>query len=159
KAAAVAAPAVAADAAALKLAGRVSWRTESGETKPDIGAVVIVWPENWDGATRLSPLGLRPADSDADQAFVTGAVAGMGGGLARTGADGSYHLTLPQWGRYRRLIISRLKARPEKEPLPAAVVGELQQYLSDPVATIGERACSWQPQTIEADNTPADQVF
>ncbi|MDZ4688702.1 MAG: hypothetical protein SH850_26820, partial [Planctomycetaceae bacterium] len=81
------------------------------------------------------------------------------GSLARTSSDGSYRLALPTSGRYRRLIISRLKARPEKEPLPAAVVSELQQYLSDPAAAIGERAYSWQPQTVEAENPPADQVF
>jgi hypothetical protein len=143
-----------------QLTGRVSWRNASGETKPDVGAVVILWPEQWDGATRLSPVGLRPADNESDQAAAAGLVAGMGGHLARTDADGAYELTVPKSGRYRRLIISRLQARPDKAPIPPAVLGELQQYLSDPTAAIGERAYSWQPQTVDTGrNPPADQVF
>ena len=79
---------------------------------------------------------------------------------ARAGADGSYELRVSQPGRYRRLVLSRLQAAPDKEPLPPAIIDELKQYLSDPAATLGERAWSWQPQTLDATKNPAvDQVF
>jgi hypothetical protein len=143
-----------------QLTGRVSWRTDAGETKPDIGAIVIVWPESWDGATRFSPFGLRPADSDADQAAAAGMARGMGGGLAHTSADGTYQLSVSQPGRYRRLMISRLKSRPAATPIPPVVLRELQQYLADPAASLGERAYEWDTVVIEAGrNPPADQVF
>jgi hypothetical protein len=142
------------------LSGRISFRNEAGETKPDVGAVVIVWPETWDGALRMPPVGLRPADSEADQAAAAALVAGMGGGLTHAAADGSYEVRLSQPGRYRWLVISRLKGRTDKSPPPAAVLSELQQYLADPAAALGERAWAWQPQTVEATgNTAADHVF
>lgn len=153
-------PAVVAATEGVTLTGRISFRNDAGETKPDVGAVVILWPEDWEGATRLPPFGLRPADSDADQVAAAATVAGMGGGLARAAADGSYELRVSEPGRYRRLVISRLKARPGDEPLSAALLDELKQYLSDPAATLGERAFTWQPQTLEATGNPAvDHVF
>jgi hypothetical protein len=142
------------------LSGRISFRNEAGETKPDVGALVIVWPETWEGALRVSPVGLRPADSEADQAAAAALVAGMGGGLAHAAADGSYEVRLLQPGRYRRLVLSRLKGRADKAPPPPAVLSELQQYLADPAAALGERAWAWQPQAVEATgNTAADHVF
>ncbi len=126
--------------AAAAVEGRISYQSDEGDVRPDIGACVIALPATWDAASRLSPIGLRPADSPIDQQVAAAFVTGMQGALAWTDAEGHYTLSLPAAGAYRLLILSRLASRVDDAPLPAEVVQQLQAHLQDPDATIGRRA-------------------
>lgn len=120
--------------------GRISYQTEDGAIEPDIGATVLLLPDNWDAASRLGPAGLRPADAEADQHFVAAAITGMDGRLGLTDAQGEYQISLPHAGAYRILVISRLSARADEVAIADMDLANLQHYLQDPEVTIGQRS-------------------
>ncbi len=147
-------PNVAANAAVLATAqvqGRITYQTEAGDIRPDIGACVLVFPRTWDAASRLAPVGLRPADADADQTVAVAVIEAMGGKASWTNAGGVYTLSLPVAGTYRVVILSRLSARRDDADIPAADQTLLQAYLTDPEATIGRR--SYAIRQVEAVTT------
>lgn len=125
---------------AAAVEGRISYQSDEGDVRPDIGACVIALPATWDAASRLSPIGLRPADSPIDQQVAVAFVTGMQGALAWADAEGRFQISLPAAGSYRLLILSRLASRVDDAPLPAEIVQQLQVHLQDPSATIGRRA-------------------
>ncbi len=142
------------------LEGRITYRTADGETRPDVGALVIAVPETWAGQLRLSPVGLRPGDAEADQSAALKMVAGFGGGAIRTGEAGRYQLTLPQPGRYTVVTVSRFAERNADSPLAPDDVTRLQSFLADPITTLGNRAAHIETVTTSADQTTAgDHVF
>ncbi len=140
--------------------GRITYRTASGETLPDAGALVIAIPETWSGQLRLSPIGLRPGDAEADQSAALLMAGSFGGGAVRTDQAGRYHLPLPQPGRYTVMIMSRFAERVAESSASPAKLTELSPFLSDPAATIGNRAVHAETITSSADQTTAaDHVF
>lgn len=140
--------------------GRITYRTADGETRPDAGALVIAVPEVLAGQLRLSPVGLRPGDADADQAAALKMAAALGGGAVRTDDAGRYHLRVPQPGRYFVVTISRFAERTAESELSPDDLTRLQGFLVDPTATIGNRAAHLQAVTTSADAaTASDHVF
>lgn len=135
--AAVAEPAA---ARATRVRGRISYQTPDGTIAPDIGAAVLLLPATWDAISRLSPAGLRPADSKPDQEFIAAAVRGMHGQLGFTNAQGEFELTPEAAGAFKMVVLSRLSARAESTPIAADDLTALQNYLQDPEDTIGQRS-------------------
>lgn len=140
--------------------GRITYRTAAGETKPDAGALVLVVPETWTGQLRLSPIGLRPGDGDADQAAALMMAKALGGGAVRTDDAGRYHLDLTQPGRYQVLVMSRFAERLESTTVTTVDVDRLQAFLADPAATVGQRAVQIETVTITPNAPTAwDHAF
>lgn len=142
------------------LEGRITYHTADGETRPDVGAIVIAVPETWAGQLRLAPLGLRPGDSEADQAAALKMAAAFGGSAARTDDTGRYQLTLPQPGRYTIVTMARFAERPADAPFSDENLTQLRSFLTDPAATIGQRALQIDLLTISANQiVPVDHAF
>ncbi len=139
------APLIVAD---TELEGRVTYRTAEGETRPDIGALILAVPEGWDGQLRLLPIGLRPGDSEADQAAALKMVAAFGGGAVRADDAGRYRLPLADGGRFVVVIVSRFTEHADPSTLSEELRTELSAFLADPAATVGRRAVHVQHVTV-----------
>lgn len=142
------------------LEGRITYQTAGGETRPDAGALVIAIPETWAGQLRLSPVGLRPGDAEADQSAAMIMAAGLGGGAARADEAGRYRLPLPQPGRYTVVTISRFAERAADATVAPDDITRLQGFLADPLATLGNRAAHVDTVTTTTEQiTPKDHAF
>ena len=142
------------------LEGRITYQTADGETRPDAGAIVLAIPETWAGQLRLSPVGLRPGDAEADQSAALKMAIGFGGGAVRTDEAGRYQLPLPQAGRYTVITISRFAEQSANAPLAPDDLTRLQNFLADPLATLGKRAAHVDTVTTTTERiTPADHAF
>lgn len=138
------------------LRGRISYRTESGESRPDTGARVIVLPEKRSGESRLSVPGFRAADSAADFQAGAAALRALGGDVAIVGEDGQFEIALPAAGTYHILVLSRFQpqvgdAQPEPGlralldawfTRPDQLLGRVRHHLGQ-VKYTGEEARMW----------------
>lgn len=142
------------------LEGRITYHTAEGEIRPDAAALVLALPETWTGQLRLSPVGLRPGDGEADQAAALIMATALGGKAVRTDDTGRYQVDLPKPGRYQIMVISRFAEREESAPLTAEDLDQLKRFLADPTATVGQRAVHFETVTISA-STPTgwDHAF
>lgn len=105
-------PATAAPVDALKkpaLRGRITYRTESGESRPDAGARVIVLPEKRSGEVKLSAAGFRAADAPIDFQASAAQLRALGGDVAIVGEDGQFEIALAAAGTYHVLVLSRFQ--------------------------------------------------
>ena len=116
--------------------GRITYRTEAGDRKPDRGARVIALPSGWTGKTKLQPPGFRVGDSDADQRVARAAIQAMGGDLAVTDDSGEYSLTLPSGGQYQLVVLSNSLARPKTEDVQT-VTNQLSAFFDRATQLLG----------------------
>lgn len=138
----------------LLASGRISFQAEDGQIQPDVGAGVLLLPQTWDAASRLSPIGLRPADSEADQRVAVAVAEAMSGGLTWTNADGEYTLKVPATGTYRLVVLSRLASRPDNLAVDEADDAQLSRYLENPEMTLGQRAYLVREVEVAGNSSP-----
>lgn len=106
--------------------GRITYQTDSGDSRPDRGARVIVFPIEADLKNKLPVLGFRPADTSAEFESAAATWQALDGALATVDDRGEYRLDLPAAGTYPILVLSRFQTRDESQPID----GELQKLLS-----------------------------
>jgi len=123
----------------VAVTGRITYRTAGGESRPDVGARVIVLPEKRTGTAKLSVVGLRPADGQADLSMARAGLRALGGDVASVDAQGSYSIRLPGAGAYRILILSHHQARDEADATGemATVQSVLEVYFDRPRSLLG----------------------
>lgn len=126
----------AAPVANASLRGRITYRTETGDRKPDKGARVIVLPSNYSGKTKLKLDGFRASDSAQDQRVAKATIQAMGGDFAITDDAGNYSATLSSAGQFHVVVLSNSLSRPETEDIKSieSLVG---QYFERPTQLIG----------------------
>ena len=101
------------------LEGRITYLGESGDTRPDRGARVIVLPTERKGTAKLPITGFRPADSEADHEIAKVSLIAAGGASGAADAKGNYRITLPGAGSYEILVLSHFQSRAlDVEPTP-----------------------------------------
>ncbi|HVJ87351.1 MAG TPA: hypothetical protein VM452_16960 [Caulifigura sp.] len=136
--AAAAAPAPAAESAPA-LTGRITYVTADGESRPDAGARVLLFPENRQGSTLLSVEGFRANAAAADLQLARDSMKLYGGAFVTADEQGRYGADLSSSGTYEILIISNYQSRPAGQ-LPPDLLKALGRYFDRPQLLIGQTA-------------------
>ena len=146
-----------ADVSHSAIRGSITYKTESGESRPDRGARVIVFPQGRGGSIKLSVVGFRPGDQEADFKVAVAALRALGGDAAVVAESGTYEITLPAAGNYYVLVLSQFQAREESgvensellsvltqffDRPPEQLLGRLR-YHASPITHKGDGAITW----------------
>lgn len=146
--------------------GQIRYTTGKIPALPDSSAVVIAVPKDKLPDDPLPIEGLRPWDADSPTAELhRQAVRDLGGGWARTDADGGFSLVLPRPGEYWVLIISKHLARPravvtrQHRGLAELDYQQLSDYFQRPEDLIGPQAYRWSLEKIEKQGASLRHTF
>ena len=93
------------------LQGRVMYVSGTGETRPDIGARVILLPMKRATSQKISESGVRAGDSARDQMLAAKALRKQGGEITVVKDDGSFSVNLAAPGEYHVLVLSHYQRR------------------------------------------------
>ena len=118
-----------------ELTGRISYKTRDGESQPDRGARILVFPQKREGDLKLSVIGFRPADKAADQQVATAALKALGGSAASVDEQGVFRLPI-EAGSYRILVLSHFQPR-DDSPNDPALDKLLAEYFDKPGELLG----------------------
>lgn len=137
--------------------GRITYKTKEGESLPDKGARVLVFPQQRSGEVKLSIVGFRPADSAADQLVANAALKALGGGAATVDEKGQFRLPIDA-GNYQLLVIShyQLNENPKANP---ALSKLLADYFDKPDELLGKVQTKFSPLRIKGTGDIFDQSF
>lgn len=136
------------------VSGTVKYGTSGGTTFADEGAVVLFVPANERPANdeKVAFEGLRPADLPlSPQSETTQRLRILGGGHARTDANGEYRVTLSRGGKYYVLILSHHGKRAENVLPNRADLAQLGRYVTSAADLIGEQRYRWRLEDIARD--------
>ncbi len=140
-----------------ELTGRITFKSKEGESQPDRGARVIVFPQQRLGDVKLSVIGFRPADSAADQLVANAAIKALGGAAATVDDRGGYRLPI-EAGLYRILVLSHFQPRPDEDADPA-LDKLLSEYFDKPEDLLGRVQHQFSPLRIKGTGDTWDQSF
>jgi hypothetical protein len=134
--------------------GAVYVAGNGAEPLPDVDALVLILPVDAKPEQRPESEGIRPSDPrpNADNPTLL-ALRQIGADYARTAADGTFQLTIPQSGKYYLLFISQEQKRGANQPLDTAVLTRLSGYVLGAEELIGNRAYYWQEERLRSDKT------
>ncbi len=118
--------------------GRITFRTENGDSRPDSGARLIVLPEKKAGEFRLPATGFRAGDTAADVQAAQAALRAMGGDVATVADDGTFEIALPAAGKYNILVLSRFAAQEPGATADNAVRSLLEAWFTRPEQLLGQ---------------------
>lgn len=140
-----------------ELTGRITYKSKGGESLPDRGARILVFPQQRSGEVKLSVVGFRPSDSPADQVVANAALRALGG--AGTSADdkGGYRLPI-EAGSYRILVLSHFQADEESVADPD-LEKLLSQYFDRPNELLGRVSHQFSPLRIKGAGDLWDHSF
>lgn len=141
-----------------QVTGRVTYKSADGTSQPDRGARVIAFPVQRDGEAKLSVIGFRPADSDADARVASATLRAMGGALASADDSGQYRLEIPA-GTYHLLILSHFQLRDEKRSPDTELQKLLASYFDRPGDLLGRVAYDFSPLRVKGTGDFRDQLF
>lgn len=123
--------------AGAKLSGRITYVTQSGDSRPDRGARVIVFPPQRAGSAKLSVVGFRAADETADMQVAAASLKALGGAVAIVGDDGTYSLSVPGPGEYQVLVLSHFQPRESDKQTSGRLRSLLESYFDRPDQLLG----------------------
>lgn len=146
------------DQAISQVAGRVTYKSADGTSQPDRGARIIAFPVQREGEAKLSVIGFRPADSDADAHVASATLRAMGGAVATADESGQYRLEIPA-GTYHLLILSHFQLRDEKQSPDAELQKVLANYFDRPGDLLGRVAYDFSPLRVKGTGDVRDQLF
>ena len=151
---------------AVLLTGQIRYTVVKTPALPDSSAVVIAVPKDKLPDEPLPIEGLRPWDADSPTAELhRRAVQDLGGGWARTDADGGFSLVLPRPGAYWVLVISQHLARPQnvttrqRRGLAELDYRQLSGYFQRPEDLIGPQMYRWSLENIEGQGASLRHTF
>ncbi|HUG18260.1 MAG TPA: hypothetical protein VMM56_04745 [Planctomycetaceae bacterium] len=120
--------------------GRITYRTSEGNSKPDVGAIVILLPSSRSSSVKLPIVGFRPADHQEDRAVARASVRALGGEVCQVDEDGRFEAELEQSGNYHVFVLSHFQERSEEEiRLTESVRTVLLDYFDRPEQLPGRR--------------------
>lgn len=155
------APAVMADEDTERSAfrGRITFRTESGERKPDSGATVIVLPAERQGTARLPTSGWRAGDTPEDQRLAQAAIRTLGGDATVANYSGEFEIKLRGAGQFLILALSNSLSRDADSGSPD-VEENLARYFDRPSQVLGRVMYQFEKVHYSGDGvTPWDYSF
>lgn len=121
------------------LTGRITYVTADGESRPDAGARVLIFPENRQGSTLLSVDGFLANAAAADLQLAQESMKLYGGAYVMADDHGRYGAELTSSGTYEILMISNYQSRPAGA-LPSDLLKILGRYFNRPQLLIGQTA-------------------
>jgi len=125
--------------AAPALTGRITYITADGESLPDAGARVLMFPEQRQGSALMSVDGFRASAAAADLQLARESIKLSGGAFVIADERGRYGADLTSSGTYEILIISNYQSRPAG-PLPGDLLKALARYFDRPQQLVGQRS-------------------
>ena len=140
-----------------ELTGRITFKSKEGESQPDRGARVIIFPQQRTGEIKLSVIGFRPADAVADQLVANAAMKALGGTAATVDDHGGYRLPI-EAGSYRILVLSHFQPRPDGDADPA-LDKLLSEYFDKPEDLLGRVQHQFSPLRIKGTGDTWDHSF
>jgi hypothetical protein len=118
--------------------GRVTVKSQSGDSSPDTGAKIIAFPVKTTDAAKLPLAGFRPTATEADIQAAIEALRKLGGDMAIADETGAFHLALPAAGTYPILVLSHTRRRDVDKPVDAALKQLLEMHFEQPDSLPGE---------------------
>ncbi len=140
-----------------ELTGRISYKTKDGESQPDRGARILIFPQQRSGEVKLPVVGFRPADSPADQLVANAALKAAGGAAATVDATGSYRVPI-EAGSYRLLVLSHFQPRDAAVSDPG-LDRLLSEYFDQPEELLGRVQYRFSPLRIKGTGDMWDYAF
>ncbi|RLS55946.1 MAG: hypothetical protein DWH91_08045 [Planctomycetota bacterium] len=122
---------------ARALEGRISYIAATGESRPDVGARILVVPVRHPGVAKLAVVSFRSGASANDVRLAQASIRAIGGDFAVADADGRYRIQLPSQGQYRVLIGSRYQARSGDIAPDADSLKAVEPWFDQPRAFFG----------------------
>lgn len=141
-----------------QVTGRITYKSPDGTSLPDRGARIIAFPNRRDGEVRLSAVGFRPADSEADVRIATAALEALGGAQASADDAGQFRLNVPA-GTYQLLILSRFQSRDEGQPIDPDLQKLLAVYFDNPQELLGRVKYEFAPLRVKGTGDVRDHSF
>jgi hypothetical protein len=141
-----------------QVTGRVTYKSPDGTSLPDRGARIIAFPSRRDGEVRLSVVGFRPADSEADARIATAAIEALGGAQASADDTGQFRLNVPA-GTYQLLILSRFQSRDEGQPIDPDLQKVLADYFENPKDLLGRVKYEFSALRVKGTGDVRDHSF
>lgn len=118
--------------------GRVTYQTDSGERRPDRGARILLLPEKREGSAKLSVVGLRSADTDADVQIAATSLRAAGGEIAVVDESGNYEVGTLKPGTYRIVALSHFQPRDKRETIDGSLKGILDNFFERSEQLLGK---------------------
>ncbi|MBM82640.1 MAG: hypothetical protein CMJ78_18920 [Planctomycetaceae bacterium] len=118
--------------------GRITYKTEDGDSRPDRGARVIVLPKSREGQSKLAVAGFRAADSDFDINLARDTLRRLGGDVAFADESGRFEIELSEPGSFHILLISHFRQREDGDAeLDPDLQTALAKYFYSPIELVG----------------------
>lgn len=141
-----------------ELSGRITYKSAEGESQPDRGARLIVFPAERPGEVKLPVVGFRPADGEADARVAAATINALGGTLATVDEAGRFQLNLPA-GSYRILVLSRFQSRDETQAADPTLLKQLAAYFENPTELLGRAEHYFAPLRVKGTGEIWDHSF
>ena len=141
-----------------QVTGRITYKSADGTSQPDRGARIIAFPLQRSGEARLSVVGFRPADGEADSKIAAATLQAMGGSLATADESGQYRLEVPA-GTYHLLVLSHFQQRNDKDPVDPTAVKMLTAYFDKPEELLGRVKHQYGPLKVKGTGDVWDHSF
>lgn len=141
-----------------QVTGRITYKSADGTSQPDRGARIIAFPIQREGEAKLSVIGFRPADGEADAHVAAATLHAMGGALATADDAGQFRLELPA-GTYQLLILSHYQSSDEKQTPDPALQKLLAIYFDKPDDLLGRVKYDFSPLRVKGTGDVRDQSF
>lgn len=143
----------------ILLEGRLFYRPEPLQVRPEEGAVVIFLPADRTPEERFVTIGLRPQDPPPGPNNPTvQAIVRFGGAYTRTDREGNFLVQLPTPGDYSILLISR-HARRTDAAVPEPILTEMKRYFPEPRNLIEQAKFHWTVLTVRENMPPIEYDF
>jgi len=141
-----------------EITGRITFKSLEGESQPDRGARLIVFPAERSGEVKLPVAGFRPADGEVDAKVASAALKALGGAVATADEQGRFHLDIPA-GSYRILVLSHFQSRDESEAIAPDIAKLLSAYFDKPTDLLGRVKHHFAPLRVKGTGDVWDHAF
>ena len=138
--------------------GRITYKSADGTSQPDRGARVLVFPLEKSADVKLSVVGFRPADTEADAKVASASLKALGGALASADDDGRFRADVPA-GAYQILVLSHFQSRDEQDPVDPAVRKLIALYFDKPDDLLGRIQFHFGPLKVKGTGDVWDHSF
>ncbi len=125
-------------AAGSEVAGTLSYKSATGEIRPDKGGRVLILPAKNRSNTKLPGNGFRVGAKQIDQDVLAAAVTALGGGFQLADDEGEFTFSNLAPGDYLILFASRYQSLDESQVASPNVQKILDHYFEHPSRVIGQ---------------------
>lgn len=117
--------------------GRITWRAESGEIRPDRGARIIVLPAERSGSSLIPSTGVQSDAAQEDRRLTGAMIRELGGDFQTTDDSGEFSVQLPNAGKFHVLVLSNSLPREDGVDI-TDVQDVVARYFDRPPAVLGQ---------------------